>query len=61
MGGKLFQGVQALRISGMRSGQLAGDSCKVVSHATGQLNGPDCVVAVLKLGTRQDFSLRDLQ
>ena len=39
MGGKLFQGVQALGKSGLCSGQLAGDCCKSVPQSTGHLNG----------------------
>ena len=38
MGGKLFQGVQALGKSGLCSGQLAGDCCKAVPQSTGHLN-----------------------
>ena len=39
MGGKLFQGVQALGKSRQHSGQLTGDSCKVAPRGTGHLNG----------------------
>ena len=41
MGGKLFQGAQALGKSGQCSRQLAGECCKVVPQSNGQLQwGP---------------------
>ena len=40
MGGKLFQGVQALGKSGLCSGQLAGDCCEVVPRVLATLMGP---------------------
>ena len=43
MGGRLFQGVQVLGESGLRSGQLTGDCYKAVSKIFGHLNEPDRV------------------
>ena len=40
MGGKRFQGIQALGKPGLCSGQLAGDCCKAVPQSTGHF---DCV------------------
>ena len=39
LGGKLFQGVQALGKSGLCSRQLAGNCCKAVSRSSSRLNG----------------------
>ena len=50
MGGKLFQGAQAMEKSGLCSGQLTGDCCNAVPQSAGHLNGAVGVAKSFKEG-----------